>query len=92
MDLASGHLKAMIYQKNSNPKGFKAINLGSGTGHSVLEVIKAFEKASGKTISYKITERRPGDIAANYANPGVANELLNWHTTKSLDEMCKLLK
>lgn len=88
MDLADGHVKAMIYQKNLKPTGFKPINLGTGKGYSVLEVIQAFEKASGKKIPYKIVERRPGDIAASYADASIANKDLGWHATKNMDDMC----
>lgn len=88
MDLAVGHVKAMIYQKTRNPKGFKPINLGTGTGYSVLEVIHAFEKVSGKKIIYKIVERRPGDISASYADATIANRELDWTATKNIDDMC----
>ncbi|XP_043252895.1 UDP-glucose 4-epimerase [Colletes gigas] len=88
MDLAAGHVKAMIYQKTRNPTGFKAINLGTGKGYSVLEVIHAFEKASGRKIPYKIVGRRPGDIAASYADAGIANKELDWQATKNIDDMC----
>ncbi|XP_012222405.1 UDP-glucose 4-epimerase isoform X2 [Linepithema humile] len=88
VDLAIGHVKAMTYQKTCNPMGFKAINLGTGKGYSVLEVIRAYEKASGKKIPYKIVERRPGDISASYADASVANKELGWTTTKNLDDMC----
>ncbi|CAK9821072.1 UDP-glucose 4-epimerase [Anthophora plagiata] len=91
MDLAVGHVKALIYQKISNPVGFKAINLGTGKGYSVLEVIHAFEKASGKTIPYKIVGRRAGDISASYADASLANKELDWQATKDIDDMCKLL-
>ncbi|XP_016840913.1 UDP-glucose 4-epimerase [Nasonia vitripennis] len=88
MDLASGHMKALIYQKTKNPTGFQAINLGSGNGYSVLEVINAFEKASGKKIPYKIVERRPGDIASSYADAKLAKQLLDWVAVKNIDDMC----
>ncbi|XP_015607170.1 UDP-glucose 4-epimerase [Cephus cinctus] len=87
-DLAVGHVKAMVYQKSSAPKGFEVINLGTGKGCSVLEVIKAFEKASGKKIPYKIVGRRPGDIAASYADASLANKQLQWFATKNIDDMC----
>lgn len=90
VDLAIGHVKAMTYQKTSNPTGFKAINLGTGKGYSVFEVIRAYEKASGKKIPYKIVERRPGDIATSYADASIANKELGWVATKNLDDMCKL--
>ncbi|XP_058790064.1 UDP-glucose 4-epimerase-like [Phymastichus coffea] len=88
MDLASGHVKALIYLKTKNPTGFQAINLGSGKGHSVLEVIHAYEKASGKKIPYKIVERRAGDIASSYADANLAKKLLDWVAVKNLDDMC----
>ncbi|XP_032671528.1 UDP-glucose 4-epimerase-like [Odontomachus brunneus] len=88
MDLAIGHVKAMIYQKNNNPSGFKPINLGTGKGYSVLEVISAFEKASGKKIPYKIVERRLGDISASYADASVAKKELGWVAMKNMDDMC----
>lgn len=80
----------MIYQKTQNPTGFKAINLGTGKGYSVLEVIHAFEKASGRKIPYKIVERRAGDIAASYADASTANKELGWQATKNIDDMCML--
>ncbi|XP_011173423.1 UDP-glucose 4-epimerase [Solenopsis invicta] len=88
MDLAIGHMKAMMYQKTCNPTGFKPINLGTGKGYSVLEVIHAFEKASGRKIPYKIVERRPGDISASYADASVANKELGWVATRNMDDMC----
>ena len=89
MDLASGHVKALIYQKTKNPLGLQPINLGSGKGYSVLEVISAFEKASGKKIPHKIVERRPGDIASSYADANLAKKLLDWVAVKNIDDMCK---
>ncbi|XP_011646783.1 UDP-glucose 4-epimerase [Pogonomyrmex barbatus] len=88
MDLAIGHVKAMMYQKTQNPMGFMPINLGTGKGYSVLEVIRAFEKASGKKIPYKIVERRLGDISASYADASVANKKLDWVATRNMDDMC----
>ncbi|XP_011704546.1 PREDICTED: UDP-glucose 4-epimerase [Wasmannia auropunctata] len=88
MDLAVGHMKALMYQKTRNPMGFKPINLGTGKGYSVLEVIHAFEKASTQKIPYKIVERRPGDISASYANASIANKELDWTATKDMDDMC----
>ncbi|XP_033313037.1 UDP-glucose 4-epimerase isoform X1 [Bombus bifarius] len=87
-DLAVGHVKAMIYQKIRNSTGFKVFNLGTGKGYSVLEVIRAFEKASGQKIPYKIVERRTGDISASYADASLANKELNWQATKNIDDMC----
>jgi UDP-glucose 4-epimerase len=86
MDLADGHLKA-LEKLQTNP-GLVTYNLGTGRGYSVMEVIHAFEKASGRKIPIKIMERRPGDVAVSFADPSRANRELNWHTTKSLDDMC----
>ncbi|XP_012271384.1 UDP-glucose 4-epimerase [Orussus abietinus] len=88
VDLALGHVKAMIYQKTQHPLGFRAINLGTGKGYSVLEVISAFERASGKKIPYEIVERRLGDIAASYADASLSNAEFSWTAKKNLDEMC----
>jgi UDP-glucose 4-epimerase len=70
------------------PGNWAAINLGTGRGISVLEVINAFEKASGKTISYEFADRRPGDIATCYANPSKAEQLLGWKATRTFEEAC----
>ncbi len=86
VDLAKGHLKAL--QALNSPQ-CKAINLGTGSGYSVLELIKAFEKASGKNIPYEVVARRGGDIASCYADPLSAQKLLAWKATHSLEEMCK---
>jgi len=86
VDLAHGHLKAL--QALSVPQ-CTAINLGTGTGYSVLEVVKAFEVASGNNIAYQISPRREGDIAACYAHPQKAKELLHWSAMKSLETMCR---
>ena len=86
VDLAIGHLKALEYLKKSE---CIEINLGTGQGYSVLEVIGAFKKASKKEIPYVITPRRKGDIAACYAEPSRAKELLGWSATRGLNEMCE---
>ncbi len=86
IDLALGHLKALD-KLNSNP-GCVTYNLGTGNGYSVLEVIKAFEKASSKNIAYEICDRRPGDIATCYADPSFAKQELGWEATRGIDEMC----
>ncbi|WP_300382634.1 UDP-glucose 4-epimerase GalE [Clostridium sp.] len=87
VDLAKGHLKA-LHKLNENP-GLVTYNLGTGIGYSVLDLIKAFEKSSGKEIRYKIAGRRKGDIAVCYANPKKAEEELNWRAEKGINEMCK---
>ena len=85
VDLAQGHVKAL--QALNTPQ-CTAINLGTGTGYSVLEVVNAFEKASGHNVPYQIVPRRSGDIAACYANPINAEKLLGWKAKYSLQEMC----
>ena len=85
VDLAIGHLKAL---ENISKLGCDAINLGTGNGYSVLQIVKAFEKASNKNIPYKIQSRRSGDIASCYANSNKAKKLLNWETIKNIDDMC----
>ncbi|WP_078378832.1 UDP-glucose 4-epimerase GalE [Sutcliffiella halmapala] len=87
VDLAKGHLKAL--EKTATSTGVHAFNLGTGKGCSVLEMVQAFEKASGKEIPYRIVDRRPGDIAECYAAPEKAMLELNWSAEKGLEEMCK---
>ena len=87
VDLAVGHVKA-IEKLEKNP-GLFVCNLGTGQGYSVLEMIKAFKKASGKAIAYEIVDRRPGDIAECYAEPTLAKEALGWEATRGLEEMCE---
>ncbi|GGP22801.1 UDP-glucose 4-epimerase GalE [Silvimonas iriomotensis] len=86
VDLAVGHVKAL--QKLAQGPGTVTVNLGTGIGYSVLDMIKAFEKASGKTIAYQLVDRRPGDIAACYADPASAKAQLGWTAEKSLEDMC----
>lgn len=86
VDLAIGHLKAL--QKLKSDPGVVAYNLGTGKGSSVLEVVKAFEKACGKPISYKFAPRRPGDAVTCYADPSLAEKELGWKAVRDLDEMC----
>lgn len=85
-DLAHGHLKAL--DKLSQKSGLLTVNLGTGQGYSVLDMVKAFEKASGKQLPYKIAPRRSGDVASCYADPKYAEEVLSWTAQKGLDEMC----
>lgn len=85
VDLAHGHLKALEVLQSPQ---CTAVNLGTGVGYSVLDVINSFAKASGKEIPYTIAPRREGDIAEFYANPAKAASLLQWSTTRSLLEMC----
>jgi UDP-glucose 4-epimerase len=86
-DLAQGHLDAL--DKIKNFKEPMIINLGTGNGYSVLEMVHAFEKASGKSVSYTIAPRRAGDIATCFANPSYAKEVLDWKAVKGIDEMCE---
>ena len=87
VDLALGHLCA-IEKLQSNP-GLVIYNLGTGMGFSVLEMVNAFEKAIGKSIEYKIMERRPGDVAVCYADVSKAYREMNFKTTKTIDDMAK---
>ena len=86
-DLALGHLAAL--KRTLTKTGVDVYNLGTGNGYSVLQLLKAFEKASNKTIPYEIVERRPGDIAACYADPSKAKAELGWQATRGVDEMCE---
>lgn len=87
LDLAAGHIKA-IEKLNQNP-GLVTYNLGTGNGYSVLEIVKAFEKASGRKVPYRIVERRAGDIAECYADPKKAREELGWQAQYGIEKMCE---
>ncbi len=87
VDLALGHLKAV--EKAAKDTGVFTYNLGTGNGYSVLQVVEAFEKASGKNVPYKIVDRRPGDIAVCYADATKAKNELGWVATRGIDEMCR---
>ncbi len=87
VDLAQGHIKAIEWMDGKS--GCEIFNLGTGNGSSVLDVVKAFEKASGKQVPYVIEARRPGDVAINYADPTKAKKLMDWRATHTLDDMCK---
>lgn len=84
MDLAEGHLAALEHLQT----GFDAINLGSGKGTSVMQMLHAFEKACGHEIPYEVAPRRDGDLPEYYANAGKAKRLLDWETTRTVDDMC----
>ena len=88
VDLAKGHICA-LEKLEKEGKGLFIYNLGTGTGYSVLDMVKAFEKSTGKTVNYKIAPRRAGDIATCYADPKKAEEELGWKAEKNLDDMCK---
>jgi len=86
VDLAEGHLKAL--EKITDLNGVLTVNLGTGRGYSVLEMVKAFEKASGQEVPYVIAPRRSGDIAKCYADPSYAKEVLGWEAKRGINEMC----
>lgn len=86
VDLAAGHLKAL--KKLDEPQCFE-VNLGTGQGYSVLDVVKAFEHVSNREIKYEIAPRRPGDVAECYADPTFARDFLGWSAEKNLREMCQ---
>ena len=87
VDLAKGHVKAL--DKMKKMQGVLTVNLGTGKGYSVLDMVRAFEKASGKKVPYKIAPRRPGDIAKCYADPSYAKEVLDWEVKRGIQEMCE---
>lgn len=86
VDLASGHLAAL--DRLGHTPGIFAVNLGTGIGHSVLEMIRAFESVSGKSIAHRIVDRRPGDVASCFADVSLASELLEWKSSRNLHQMC----
>lgn len=86
-DLAMGHIKAL--ENISENHGIWNINLGTGIGYSVLDLLKTYELVSGKSIKYKFVDRRPGDIASCFTNPQYAHKLLGWKAYKSLEQMCE---
>lgn len=87
VDLANGHLKAL--NKLDTSCGLVIYNLGTGNGYSVLDMVNAFSKASGRDVAYKIVDRRPGDVAMCYADPTKANEDLGWEAKYGIKEMCE---
>ncbi|MFZ5572858.1 MAG: UDP-glucose 4-epimerase GalE [Thermodesulfobacteriota bacterium] len=87
VDLARGHIQAL--KKLSMSPGLLTLNLGTGRGYSVLEMVRAFEKASGQRVPYTIVGRRPGDIASCYADPSRARDELGWSAERGIDEMCR---
>ena len=86
MDLAEGHVASLAFLSQNT--GWHAINLGTGKGYSVLDMVQSFEKTSGRQVPYKIVSRRAGDVAACYSDPKKASEELNWRATRTLDDMC----
>lgn len=88
MDLAMGHVRALEYCQCAGSPELLTVNLGTGVGYSVLDMIRAFEQASGKPIPYQVTARRPGDIAACWADTAQAQQLLGWRASQTIQEMC----
>ncbi len=86
VDLAEGHLAALA--RHAGDAGVHTYNLGTGQGHSVLELVRAYEEVSSRPVAYEITGRRPGDVAASWADVTMATEHLGWMTTRDLHEMC----
>lgn len=86
VDLAEGHVAALNYLQRQS--GLLTVNLGTGCGYSVLDMVRAFEKASGRPVPYQTVARRPGDVAACYADPSLAEQLLGWRATRGIDAMC----
>lgn len=89
VDLAKGHVKALEAFANPEVDGLFTVNLGTGKGYSVLEMVNAFASASSKEVSYKVVNRRPGDIASCYADPALAKKLLGWQAEKDIVSMCE---
>lgn len=88
VDLAEGHLKALEWMAQSNTGRCTAFNLGAGKGYSVLEMVRAFELASGKAVPYQVQPRRAGDLPSYYANPTMALNILNWKVSRDVNAMC----
>jgi UDP-glucose 4-epimerase len=86
-DLAAGHIAA-LHRLGETEDAVSTWNLGTGQGTSVLELLAAFERACGHTLPYEIVDRRPGDVAASYADPARAQEELGWAATRTVDDMC----
>ena len=87
VDLAAGHVAALDYLARES--GLLTVNLGTGVGYSVLDMVRAFEKASGRPVPYRIVPRRAGDIAACYADPALAERVLGWKASRGIDDMCR---
>ncbi|MCP9466578.1 MAG: GDP-mannose 4,6-dehydratase, partial [Candidatus Nanosynbacter sp. P5B_S4_bin.39.1] len=86
VDLAKAHVAAL--ENLGRPNEYKVYNIGTGRGTSVLELVKAFEKASGRDVPYQVTPRRAGDIAACYADPGLAEKELGWRAELTIEDAC----
>jgi UDP-glucose 4-epimerase len=86
-DLADGHVAALRYLRDH--PGLLTVNLGTGRPVSVLDMVRAFERASGRAVPYRIVDRRPGDVAQCWADPSLAQQLLGWSAQLGLDQMCE---
>ena len=89
VDLANAHLKAVEKLGADGKYGLKIVNLGTGNGYSVLQIVKAFEAASGRKVPYAIKARRPGDVAEVWADPSFAAEELGWRAQRGIEKMCE---
>lgn len=89
VDLAKGHVKALDYFKDKRQGEMIKLNLGTGKGYSVLELINTFEKVTGASISYDLVDRRPGDIVISYASPELAEKTISWKAKENLEDMCR---
>jgi UDP-glucose 4-epimerase len=87
LDLAEGHVAAL--ERHFDESGVFTYNLGTGSGTSVLQLIATYEDVSGRPVPYEVVDRRPGDVAANWADPAKAKRVLGWHTTRDLSQMCE---
>ena len=87
VDLAQAHIKALEYSVDNT--GIDYFNIGTGNGYSVFDMVKAYERVTGKTIAYEVVARRPGDIAECYADPAKARKILNWTAKYGIDDMCR---
>jgi len=87
-DLATGHVAAIKAVLGDRSVAHPVVNLGTGRGHSVLELVAAFTRASGRTIAYDVVDRRPGDVAVSFADPTLARTSLGWQASRDLDRMC----
>ena len=89
MDLAEGHLAALRYLSDKPGGELLSVNLGTGCGYSVLDMVHAFERVTGREVPYRLVARRPGDVAACYADPSFAERTMGWKATRDLDAMCR---
>jgi UDP-glucose 4-epimerase len=88
MDLAEGHVAALDWALH-DPREVLTVNLGTGCGYSVLDLVKAFERASGQAIPHRIVARRTGDVAACWGDPSLARQRLGWTAQRTLEDMCR---